>query len=209
MVSEEQPTLEQGGEPEGVAGPLKEIDPETLKKLTEKIKALKEGEKIDGSPETLNLDKYEIEPDMVHLYKRATLETTPEGAKVWAVVMHEYYIQTGPWHMDGGGQQVPVGNRGKTRTRSEGLDQIMTRIVNGPEGMLSAQRGWKVSALVPLFGLSGHGAVVFEREVKRILDDPKPITDPEATPLEKADDAELAKVQEAAQKWEASTEKPE
>jgi len=195
----------------GEAGSLPDIDPEKLKLLQEKLAAFKKstGETISGSedpdalPQSLDLSKFEVDPELEHFYKRAELD---KETGTWFVVEHQYMIQSGAWHVDGSGQVYNIDKKGRKHYRAKGLDHIITEIVNGPEGMLSRQKGWRLSALLPGNGM-GQGTAVFERQVKRALPEPKPIVKPEEQPLEKTTDEELARMNERAKNWQELSDK--
>ena len=202
---------------EGVAeaGPLADVDPAKLAMLRERLAAFKknEGKTISGSedpdaaPESLDLTKFEVDPELEHLYKRATAEDSPDGTRHWFVIEHQYMIQTGAWHIDGSGQATGKNKQGVTLYRAKGLDHIITDIINGPEGILSRQKGWRLSALLP--NQMSNGVAVFERQVKRALPDPKPIVKPEEQPMEKTTDEELARMNDRAKEWAAGQEPTE
>ncbi len=198
---------------EGIAGPLPDIDPEKLAALEERLKEFKKREGTtasgseaveDGQPSTFRREDWEYDPDLEHLYLRAQVENTPEGPK-WVVIEHQYWILTGQWHIANSGEprmqgnQVQKDKQGRVQYHAKGLDHMIQEIINGPDGMLSRQKGWRLSALLP--GQMGQGIAVMERQAKRALPDPKPIIKPEEQPLEKTTDEELARMQEKAKEW--------
>lgn len=199
----------EGEQSPGVAGPLQEISPEKLAELQERLAAFKRGEgtTASGSEGVDQVNKFnpadwEVEPHLMHLYMRSTLEQTPDGPQ-WVVMEHQYMIQTAPWHVENAGKPYAKTKQGKTLTHGMGLDFIINEIVNGPEGMYSREKGWRLSALLPGNSLGSGGIAVFERQVRRALPDPKPIVHPEEQPLEETTDEELARMQEKAQEWTA------
>lgn len=192
------------------AGPLSDVDPDKLAKLRERLAAFKKstGETVTGSEDpdapaqvTFDPEKFEVEPELEHLYKRATLEKTAEGMK-WVVIEHQYLCHSGAWHIENSGQPMGKTKHGKTLFHAKGLDHLISEIVNGPEGVLSRQKGWRLSALLPGTGMS-QGVAVFERQVQRALPDPKPIVRPEEEPIEKTTDEELVRMNERAKAWQA------
>lgn len=197
---------------EGIAGPLADIDPEKLAQLEERLKEFKKNqgttesgsEYPDAPPSTFRTEDWEYDPALEHLYLRSQLENTPEGLK-WVVIEHQYWIVTGQWHIDNSGEPkiqggMPVRNKqGQIQYHAKGLDHIVQEIINGPDGMLSRQKGWRLSALLP--GSMGQGIAVMERQARRALPDPKPIIKAEEVPLEKTTDEELARMQEKAKEW--------
>jgi hypothetical protein len=206
MVPEENEMQSPPAPAEGAAGPIPDIDPAKLAELEAKLKAFKanQGKTESGSeaPDSpFDPTQFEYEPEKEHLYRRATIEEVNGEAK-WVYVEHQYYIHSGQWHIEGGGQEKGKDKRGQMQYRAKGLDQIISEVINGPEGMLSVQKGWRLSALLPGGSLgSGSGVAVFERQVKRVLPDPKPIVKPEEVPLEETTDEELARMQERSKEW--------
>ena len=132
------------------------------------------------------------------------MEETAAGPK-WTVIEHQYWIISGNWHFDNSGEPkvqngvVVKDKHGRVQYHPKGLDHRIQEIINGPDGMLSRQKGWRLSALLP--GSMGQGIAVMERQAHRALPDPKPIIKPEEQPLEKTTDEELARMQEKAQEW--------
>lgn len=200
--------------PEGtVAVAGTEIPPEKLAELEAKLAEFKAGGG-DGSTEQPALafdpEQYEFDPTLEHLYLRSTLEPTPEGPK-WMVVEHQYWFLSGQYHVeDGGTPRIQGGmivkdKKGRTQYHAKGLDQQVTEIVNGPEGAATRLKGWRLSGIIPQGGM-GIGVAILDREVKRALPDPKPITKAEEQPLEKVTDEELAQVQEKAKQWDGRQE---
>jgi hypothetical protein len=196
---------------EGVAGVIPDIDPERLKMMEERLKAFKtaqEAGKTESGSEAVEAPEFvpedwEVEPELMHLYQRSRLEQTGEGPK-WVVLEHQYYMVTGQWHIEHGGEPIIQNGvvkkkDGRVQYHTKGLDQVVTEIINGPDGLLSRKQGWRLSALLP--GQMGQGIAVLERQTKRALPDPKPIEKPEEKPLEKVTDEELARMQEKAKEW--------
>jgi hypothetical protein len=193
---------------EGIAGPLADIDPARLAQLEEKLKEFKkrEGTTVSGSedpdaPSPFKEEDWEVEPELLHLYQRAQLE---EGK--WIVVEHQYWILTGQWHVDNSGEPRMQGSmvvkdkQGRVQYHAKGIDHMVQEVINGPDGMLSRQKGWRLSALLP--GQMNQGIAVMERQARRALPDPKAIVkDAETQPLEKTTDEELARMQEKARAW--------
>jgi hypothetical protein len=194
----------------GEAGPLSEVDPEKLRILRERLAAFQTNKETtvtgsedpDALPQSLDLSKFEVEPELEHFYKRAELD---KESGAWVVVEHQYMIHTGAWHIDGSGQLTGTNKQGKKLYRAKGLDHIITEIINGPEGVLSRQKGWRLSALLP--GAMSQGIAVFERQVRRALPEPKPIVQPDEQPLEKVSDEELVRMNDRAKAWEELSNK--
>ncbi len=196
---------------EGIAGPLADIPPERLAALEARLAEFKKrgGETASGSenpdaPSPFDPKEWEFEPELEHLYMRSQPEDTPQGKK-WVVVEHQYWIVTGQWHVPNSGEpkmqggMVVKNKQGQVQYHAKGLDHTIQDIINGPDGMLSRQKGWRLSALLP--GSMGQGIAVLERQARRVLPDPKAIVKPEETPLEKVTDEELARMQDKAKDW--------
>lgn len=198
---------------EGVAGPLNDIDPAKLAALEERLKEFKKregttesgSEAVDDVPSTFNSKEWEYDTALEHLYNRSQVEDTPEGPK-WVVMEHQYWILTGQWHIEHSGEPrltstgtAQRDKQGRVQYHAKGLDHMIQEIINGPDGMLSRQKGWRLSALLP--GQMGQGVAILERQAKRALPDPKPIVKPEEQPLEKITDEELARMQDKAKEW--------
>jgi hypothetical protein len=217
------PEMLQGSAPpepaEGLAGPLADIDPEKLAALEDRLKEFRKNagqtesgsEAVDAAISTFNPADWEVEPELEHLYQRSQLENTDQGPK-WTVLEHQYWIVTGKWHVDHSGEPKTQNGRivkdkhGRVQRYPKGIDHMVQEIINGPDGMLSREKGWRLSALLP--GAMGEGIAVLERQARRALPDPKAIVKPEETPLEKVTDEELVRMNERAQEWTEENSAP-
>lgn len=173
----------------------KEIDPTNLAELHHILDEFKEEhtqETASGSAIPIpSLDDLEVEPELRYLYERGTVEETSEGTK-WVVAKHEFLIETGSYS----------GEHGKTNKAGylTRLDDIITKVVNGEHGIMSVKtHGWRLSAIIP--NGTGMGVAVFERNVKMILPDPKPVE--KKTEVAQVKDEELVRVNEESQAWAA------
>lgn len=171
-----------------------EIDPEEMARLAENLKLFKENQQktISGSeaPE-VDLSDFELDPELEHLYRRGRVEDTDEGPK-WVAAEHQYLIVGGNYS----------GEHGKKKENGlyVRLDDMITAIVNGPEGIISIkEHGWRLTAIIP--NGSGLGVAILERNIKRVLPDPKPVE--KTTPVEEVHDEELQRMSAQSQEWAA------
>jgi hypothetical protein len=180
----------------------REVDPAQLAELERRLAAFKEstGQTASGSvAPTVDLSDFELDPEIAHLYRRGRVEDreTSEGPKpTWVSPEHQYLIVDGNYN----------GSHGMRRGKGQGqhlfirLDDNITAIVNGPEGIMSVpEHGWRLSAILPNSG--GMGVAVFERNVKRELPDPTPVQ--KTTTVADVKDEELMRMNEEAQQWAA------
>jgi len=205
MADEQTPEIEAPETPESLDGPenpLADIDPEKMKLLEEKFAAFRQGgdggTTVTGSEApSMDLSRFEIPENMMHMYRRAKEIKGPNGEPVWAIIQHEYLTITGSVATNANG----VDSAGLPKR----LDQRINVVINGPEGQMSVPSGWRLSALIPN-GI-GSAVAVFERDTKVILPTPELVkTDVEVAPV---DDEELKRMQEKAQNWTKGEETKE
>ncbi len=172
-----------------------EIDPAALAELERNMEAagFKKGEGTTASGSEgasgPNLDDFELDPKLSHLYHRGRFEPTEDGGH-WVCAEHQFMIVTGTYSGQAGSR-----NKAGFYTR---LDDMITAITNGAEGIMTIkEHGWRLSAIIP--NGTGLGVAVFERNVRRVLPDPKPIE--KVAVVADVKDEELVRVNEAAQAW--------
>lgn len=171
-----------------------EIDPEMLALAEQKLKEFKENASQTASgSEGVDpaLDQLEIKPDLLHLYKRGQIEDV-DGNPTWVTAMHEYLIISGNYNGE-------FGKRNKAGQYMR-LDDLITEITNGPEGIMSIRdHGWRLSAILP--NGSGMGVAILERNIKRVLPTPEPVK--LKTEVAEVKDEELQRVNADSQQWAA------
>lgn len=184
--------------PVEVPAELREVDPEKMAKLREKIRKFVTSEKktssgseapVEGTPaentgsvttgKDVDWSEYELDFSVRHLYKDATFRETPQGPK-WVAMLDEF-IST----------ERDFRNYGKKTEKGElmNLGQYLSDMLNGPEG-------WRIVSILPTSG--GRAGIMLQRTYAYVLPDPKPLkketevaapTDPE---LQRTEDAALA-----------------
>lgn len=171
-----------------------EIDPEALARLEENLARFKESEAQTASGSeapTTDLSGLELDPNLAHLYQRGRVEDV-DGKPTWVTAMHEYLVLSGNF-------SGAFGKRNKAGIYQR-LDDQITEVVNGPEGIMSIRdHGWRLSAILP--NGSGMGVAIMERNIKRVLPWPEPVKT--ETPVADVKDEELQRVNADAAKWAA------
>lgn len=172
-----------------------EIDPEKLAELEKRLAEFKSGggqtvsgsENPDGAPD---LTDFELDPELAHLYARGRVEDI-DNVPTWVTAEHQYWIVSGSYAGEMGRK-----NKAGYFTR---LDDIISSIINGPDGIMSIKdHGWRLSAVIP--NGAGMGVAILERNVKRKL--PWPKTVEKTTEVADVKDEELVRMNAEAKKWE-------
>jgi len=177
---------------------LREVDPEKLKQLREKIKKFATNTQktisgseapVEGTPSSegtgqvttgkdVDWSEYELEYSVRHLYKDATFRMTEQGPK-WVAQIDEFHSTERDFR----------NYDGKT-TKGEFLN--LGRYLND---MLNSPEGWRLVSILPTSG--GRAGVMLQRAVSIVLPDPVPLkketevkapTDPE---IQRTEDASL------------------
>jgi hypothetical protein len=130
-----------------------DLDPEKMKRLQDLLPAPPNAAKPGDALEVPTLDDKDLDPQIEHLYRRATYEMTADGPR-FVVTLNEYSSVTKPY--------------GKNS-----LGQFLSEEEAGPEG-------WQVWAILP--NGSGMGAAILKRKVKIALPEPQPISAEPAVP---------------------------
>ena len=205
---------ERGEEPE-VPDALREIDPDRLRELKEKLAAFVagKGKTVSGAeapPDTLptsvapqaepaavppgkdvDWDEYDLDFAVKHLYPRSVLRPIQDGSVHWVTMIDEFYSTNRAGKQHGKLVHNPADKQDPdSKTDPHNLGEFLTAMVNGPEG-------WKIAALLP----SGtETTVVLQRQVPYVLPDPKPLKtlDTAADEIEVPTDEELARTEQAA-----------
>lgn len=190
--------------PENIPPGLRQVDPEQLAKLRERVRKFVSPGKttVSGSEEPdagkpsdvkqnsvltgkdVDWSEYDLSYDVRHLYPQAVFRETPQGPK-WIVMVDEFYSTQRDWRNHGRKVHVP-GSYDEDDVEPLNLGEYLNDRLNCPDG-------WKLVSLLPL-GM-GQVGVLLQRTVPVALPDPKPLekktevappTDPELEQIENA-----------------------
>lgn len=140
------------------------------------------GSPIKGSD--VNWDEYDLDPNYAHFYPRAELIQQKDTFK-WVVLMWEFYAFS-----------LPYGGRGlDPKGRPKGFAEMLTYLVNGPEG-------WQIGQVLP--NGAGMGMALLQKRTPVVLPDPMPIETETVT--EPITDEELAEEAKRAEEWSRTPE---
>jgi len=199
-------------EPE-VPAALRDIDPEKLRELKEKLAKFVKGkgttesgseapvspgttEAPQAEPATLptgrdiDWDEYDLDFNIKHLYPRAVARPIQDGSIHWIAMIDEFYTTNRAGKQHGKMVHNPNDKDPDSKTEPLNLGEFLTAMTNGPEG-------WKIAALLPC---GSETTVVLQRQVPYQLPDPKPLKtmDTADEEVEVPTDEELARTEQAA-----------
>lgn len=211
---------EDTGAPEGapteeiapIPAALKEVNPEILAALREKVKAFaaNKGTTASGSeaPDTapqvteegnpiaqvqsgrdVDWSLYDLPFELKHLYKDALYRETPQGPK-WVVNLEEFYSTSCEARAHGKMVNATIGSGA---TQPLNLGEFLTNTLAGSEG-------WQIGAILPTN--NEKAIVLMKRPQSLVLPDPIPLkTEAE---VEAPTDPELQNIEDAALEFAAS-----
>jgi len=160
---------------------LTELEKRLAKKIEEEQAPQQDSQGLKENPEkTLDVEKYDIDQHLVHLYKRARRREV-DGKEQWVINPVEWWSVSKAYNGTGYDE--------KTGT-PKNLGDYMTAIVNGPEG-------WEVFNVLPN-GI-GLGAIIFRRTAMVGLPEPTLLaTEAKVTPPQ---DEEVAAIEKETMAW--------
>lgn len=182
-----------------VPAALRDVDPEKLRALKEKIKKFTASDKttVSGSEapsegaatgpvsegKDVDWSEYDLDYNVRHLYPRAAFRETPEGPK-WVVVLEEFVSS-----------ERSFGSHDQKTSSGEfkNVGQYLNEMLNSPED-------WKVVSLLPTS--VGRVGVLLRKATIAVLPDPKPLK--KVTEVPAPADPELEREQDAALKFMTS-----